>query len=523
MKRLVLVLTAALAGFAAACGGGSGSSTPPPPTGGFSNASLKGSYAYSMTGTDANANPGALIVRVGSFMADGNGNITQALEDVSDGGSVSQAVQFSSGTYSIQPNGKGTLTLNSVTGTGLQLTIVLNSSSSGVMSQTDLFATSSGSFNLQSPTAFAQSAITGAYSFDVSGTDGSGNPQSVVGEFTTNGGGSISGGLVDVNDAGTLSAAQAFTSGGTYTFDPTNGSTFGRGSVTFGGLAFVFYVVDGTHIKLLEEDSSGASTSGDALQQSGTLTQVPASGFAFLIGGNAVTGTAGPIARGGRFTTDASGNLTTIFLDDNNTGTRTSINPTQNSFSNAKLTIDGANPGTGRGTITFTASGQNNPFTFVFYLITPSTAVIQDTSFGVVGDGTLLAQSGTFSDSSLATGYAVNWQGTNLALGFEEDFCGQYTLSSTGGVSGVIDFVELASPSKRNPAFLNTALSGNLTLNGDGTQRNVYVFTATPSGAPSTTFNFATYIAGSSSAPTVFLVDMDSNRVDAGSASNQTP
>src|SRR5690242_7122634 len=77
VKHASLLLAVALASFAAACSsGGSSFPTPPPPTGKFSNASLKGTYAFSMSGTDASANIGAFIARVGSFVADGSGGIS---------------------------------------------------------------------------------------------------------------------------------------------------------------------------------------------------------------------------------------------------------------------------------------------------------------------------------------------------------------------------------------------------------------------------------------------------------------
>ena len=63
--------------------------TPPPgpgPQGNFSMASLNGTYAFSMSGTD-NSIFGNPIARIGSFHADGQGNITMAIEDVNDGGS----------------------------------------------------------------------------------------------------------------------------------------------------------------------------------------------------------------------------------------------------------------------------------------------------------------------------------------------------------------------------------------------------------------------------------------------------
>ena len=519
MRRLLVVVAAMLAGLTVSCGGsGSSNPTPPPATGNFTNANLQGTYSFSMSGTDASANPGAFISRVGSFTADGKGTVTAGMEDVSGAGVV-QTVQFTGGTYSIQGNGKGTLTLNTVSGTGLQFTIALNSSTKGVMIQTDLNATSSGSFILQSANAFSLSGINGSYVFDVSGTDGSGAPISVLGQIVTNGGGAITGGIYDSNDGGSntpLITAQTFGAGGTYVLDPTNGSTFGRGTITFASRNFVFYIVDSTRIRLMETDGA-LFTSGDALQQSGAPAQPAAGNFAFLIGGTAVLGTAGPIARGARFTTDASGNVSKIQLDDNNNGHLTSVG-SGTTISNAKFAIDTANAGTGRATLTFTAAGSPNAgtFTFVLYFASATEAFIQDTSNGVVGDGTMLAQTGTFSAGSLAGNYVFDWSGINLTLGFEEDFAGQYALSSSGGIAGVVDFVELASPSKRNPAFLNIPISGTLTLSGDGTGANNY--TVTTGNSPSTTLNYHAYLTGSN---TILLVGVDSNRTSAGNASLQ--
>jgi hypothetical protein len=516
-RLAILCAASALAVFAAACGGGGSSTpTPPPPTGAFSNASLKGTYAFSMSGSDANLSPGAFIARVGSFVADGSGNISAAMEDISDAGAVN-TVQFTGGTYSIQANGKGTLTLNSISGTGLQLTIVLNSPNKGAMIQTDLFATSSGSFILQNPGAFGVASVNGSYAFDVSGTDvANGTPVSVVGQMTSNSNGAITGGIYDSNDGGALLTAQTFGAGGTYSFDSTNGATFGRGTMNFASRTFAFYIVDSTRIRLIETDGQ-LFTFGDALQQASVPTQISAGTFALLVGGSGVFNGGSAIARGGRFTTDASGGTTGIQLDDNNNGSLTSI-ASSTTISNAKFTIDTANPGTGRGTLTFTASGNPNAgtFTFVFYFDSATHAFIQDTSNGVIADGSMLAQSASFTGANLAGNYVFDWSGVNLALGFEEDFAGQYALSSSGAVSGEVDFVELASPSKRNPAFLGIPITGMLTVSGDGTGANNY--TVTTGNSPSATLNYHAYLTSSG---TVLLVGIDTNRTIAGSATLQ--
>jgi hypothetical protein len=528
VKPLILsaVAALALALVTVSCGGGgsSPSNTPPPPTGTFTNASLKGTYSFSMSGTDASANPGAFLARIGSFVADGNGNITMGMEDVLDGNALNSGVQFTGGSYAIQANGKGTLTLNTLSG-GLALTIALNSATKGVMIQTDLNATSSGSFTMQSANAFSVTAIAGPYVFDVAGTDGGGAPLSVVGQIVTNGSGGISSGIFDSNDGGLnppLSPAQTFGAGGSYSFDPTNGTTFGRGTFSFAGRTFTFYLVDSTRIRLLETDGQ-LFTFGDALQQSGAPTQPAAGSFAFLIGASGVLGTAGPVARGARFTTDASGNLTNIQLQDNDSGTVTAIG-NGTTIQNAKFTVDTANAGTGRGTLTFTAA--SNPgtgtFSFVLYFASASQAFVQDTSNGIVGDGTMLAQTGGISNSSLAGNYAFNWSGvvrpSSANVGFEEDFAGQYAQDSSGNLSGAVDFVEPGTTSN-HPLFTNSLASGTLTLSGDGTGSNDYKVTIASAGVSSNTFTFKAFVAGTN---TIFLVGTQSNQVLAGSATPQT-
>jgi hypothetical protein len=172
--------------------------------------------------------------------------------------------------------------------------------------------------------------------------------------------------------------------------------------------------------------------------------------------------------------------------------------------------------------MSFTASANPNlgTFFFTFYLISPTEAFIQDTSNGVIGDGTMFAQTGSFSGPALAGNFVFAWSGINLGstpnnLVFEEDFVGQHSLSSTGRIAGTIDFVELGS-STRNPAFLNQALTGTLTLNGNGTGSNDYtVITGT---SPQTTFHFKAYIANPD---LILLVGADDTRTIAGSVTFQ--
>src|SRR5260370_18288051 len=62
--------------------GGSSSQLAGPPQGGFTNASLSGSYAFAVTGT----NSGGFFTLAGSFQANGSGALTGGVEDINSPG-----------------------------------------------------------------------------------------------------------------------------------------------------------------------------------------------------------------------------------------------------------------------------------------------------------------------------------------------------------------------------------------------------------------------------------------------------
>lgn len=523
MKSLFCAAFALLAISMVACGGSS--ITPPPPSGGFSNASLKGQYAFSMSGVDLT---GAYLARIGSFNADGTGHITAAMEDVLDlsSGQPAQQVSFT-GTYQIQANGRGTLTLTAASGGGLQFSLALQSTGSGFLVQTDLNGSSSGTFELQNSADFAVSALTNQFAFSFSGvafSTSSAAPISMIGEINLNGNGAITAGVMDTNN-GNLTAPSGATviAPGTYQLDTTgNGTTFGRGTMSFAGYSFAFYIVDSSHIIVLEEDTLGGTT-GDALLQTAPIpsqnSQLNGS-FVYLVGGSSVLGTQGPVARAARFAADGNGNLGNISLDDNNDGSYIHISQGSN-ISQATYTIDSTYPGSGRGTFTFTDSSHGT-YSDVFYAISSSQMVVLETSKGIIGTGPLYAQSaGPFALSGLTGNFVFNWSGVQLGsltvIPFEEDFVGQYALSNlaTSNISGAIDYVEVGLTN--STPFLNVGLGGTLTINGDGTANNLYKFAI--GGSSSMTINYQAYFVNSS---TVLLVCSDSNRTTAGIINQQS-
>ncbi len=320
-------------------------------------------------------------------------------------------------------------------------------------------------------------------------------------------------------------SAAPFTSA-SYQLDATNGTTFGRGTVSFtaNGINFqyAFYIVNGTRARMIEINSN-ALTLGDAFAQSSVpTTNTNFNGnFAFLLSGS---GSGGAITRIGRFTADGNGGLGSIFADTNDTGTVAKV--PNGSLSATSYAIDTNFPGTGRGTVTFTDS-KLGTYQFVMYLSSSSGGVIQDVSQNNVADGSLALQVGApFSNSSLAGDYGFGFAGvsrnSSTLVSAEEDYVGHITLSSSSSsnVSGAVDFTEFSS---NQGLFTSIVVSGNgLTVGGDGTTstgtRNALSLKLNT--APASTLNFVPYIVNSQ---TMFVAGTDSNRVISGTITLQAP
>ncbi len=516
IMRLLPLVTILLASLTAACnnGGTIVGPPPPPPTGNFSNASLKGQYAFSMSGTElCGPSPGfsTFFARAGSFTADGSGHISGGVEDVNVCTGVG-TLPFTSGTYSISADGRGTLNLTNSTGT-TSYSLTLTSPTQGFVAQTDGNATASGSLQRQNPAAFSNPAIANGYVFDVFGASSASNPESIIGRFDADGAGNISLGLYDSNEAGTPSGQQLFPAGALYQFDHTFGQS-GRGVANIAGHNFAFYVVDATRLKLVGTDFPEVF-SGEVFAQRNIVFSDASlnSGFAFLLGGSS---SSGPIATAGRFTADGVGNLSEIFLDENNNRTVTLL-PSQGGTVAGTYTVD-AN-GLGGGVATWTDSKVPGSFDFIFYLISPTEAVFQETDIGITSDGTLLAQAaGPITPASLAGDFASVLSGVtqNGSIVDSNDFVGQLKLTSASGnnATGIMDFTEF-SPAHQHQ-FFDIQSSGPLNITSPGTGPNTLTLTTTfPSPQ---TFNFTAYAVDSN---TVFLVGVDNNRVLAGSIARQ--
>jgi hypothetical protein len=488
MKSLLLGLAMVGALWSAACGGGGGPVIqPPPPAGNFSLSSLSGTYAFTTNGEvcagcTIAATP---MARAGSFIADGKGGISGGVYDVIVQGGASATVPINSNSsYTVNADGRGTLTLN-VTSNGAPSSInfgmVLTSTSGGLVidetSNSTQASTGSGNFVLQSAAALQAgiSTVSGSYVFDFSGFDGNANgpfPESLVGEFMASNG-TINSGFEDANDG--LGLVNGNISPGSLAADPANMATSGRGTAVIEGQSYAFYIVDATRVRFISTNSvsgAGAMLTGDAVQQAGIPANLAAinGGFAFLVAGSDSAGNG--ITRVARFTA-AGGPLSKMLMDVNDGSSEAQFNGLSNG------SISTYDPSTGRGQFSFQDSG-SNIYAFVFYLSSPNGGVIQDVSpSGTVGqarviaDGSINLQTGSpFTSSNVSGTYAINWSGLvtaggNISSTDEEDMLGQVTITNLS-LTGTSDVFQFTSPTLTPGLGIGTA--GTITFNGgDGT------------------------------------------------------
>jgi hypothetical protein len=530
MKHFLLLLASAAALWSAACSnGGSNVQPPPPPPGPFGLNSLNGTYAFVTNGEVFDGASVFPFARVGSFTANGSGGITGGVEDVNSAGAASLAIPITGGSYTVTGDGRGTLTLNLNSGgvaSSINFGIVLTSTSDGLMidetSSSTQASTGSGNFVLQTGGPFTVASASGPYVFDFSGLDGTGAPDSIVGEFNASGG-VISAGVQDENDNGNIPATPtpvSFT--GVLAADPLdpNGaadlSTFGRGIATLDGINYVFYLVGGNRIRFLST-SGGEMLAGDAVAQSNTIPANVAalnSSFVFIVSG--ASGNGG-VTRIGRFTANGA-SVTNVILDTNNAGAfhLTGGSGGAGAVTAASIALDAVNPG--RGVVTFKDPTLQVPFTFVFYLSSATSGVIQDVSQGNQGatdvaDGSLAAQtSGPFSGSNISGTYALNWSGLSLQNGAEdeEDFVAQAKISSLS-LTGAGDIFQF-----QNGISSDLGVTGLIVPGGDGTggDGNRNTMSVKLSGGGTSTVNFVVYVANPGLA--FFANNQGTTRVVAG-------
>lgn len=177
--------------------------------------------------------------------------------------------------------------------------------------------------------AFSDKNLNGTYVFSSSGTDGAGYPYAVVGAFTANGSGGISGGTLDLNDQylGAQQPNVAIGSNSSYSVGQD-----GRGQATlvnssgFGTITLDFVLQDSFHGLVTEFDGDGTGSGTLDVQTSGVT---PAGAYAFLLFG--ADSNSNSMGAAGNFTIGSGGSITAGLADINDA-----------SFADADLSLSGA-------------------------------------------------------------------------------------------------------------------------------------------------------------------------------------
>ncbi|HTV58522.1 MAG TPA: hypothetical protein VMJ93_06590 [Verrucomicrobiae bacterium] len=486
----------------------------------YSDASLQGPYAFSYSGNDS----GGFYSVAGSFVANGQGTITNGVEDImrsGGGGQVHTQVPITGGNYVVGGDGRGqAVVTTSLNSQGNSFRFAMTTNLHAFLIGFDNASTGSGTLDQQNAdylNASVISQITGPYVFAFSGENTSFLPRSVAGRFVADGPNGITspGSIVDDNNNGTVHASDT-SLGGTISIDPLY-ATSGRGiltltSNTIGSLQFAFYVVDNTHFHLVEIDKN-AFLGGDVYQgvsgNSFSTALLAGSQYSFAAGGNS---SQGPYAVGGVFVSSGSGSVTSGALDVNNSGT-TQLNA---ALASCSYTVDPASGridlilSTASGSCTLGASGVSE---FSLYASSQGPWELLELDSAAVSTGYLFPQSG--SPVSYSGNFALGLAGqgafnTNTSL-FQPDASGEVTLAGSSITSGNFDInVYLATYPSDAVSTADTSIVSPST-NGRGT--GVIKLTN-----PVSTYNLSFYYV---SPTTTLLLDQDVHRISIGVLANQ--
>ena len=469
--RLFLLFSLSALAVFTACGGGGSSNPPvnPPPSGSFTNSNLSGNYVFSVTGTANDSPSNDFVTIMGSFTADGSGNITGGVLDQNSTATNGLILDtITSGTYSVGADGRpsgsssvpgGLLTLQTQNSGTFLFDYVLTSSTHGLLTEFDSFGSASGSLDLQANVS--QADLNGqSYAFNFTGssgfgtnlcglaTSGSSVPFATVGAFTLDSNGTVASGVEDFNNNCTSSGSTnlAITGGDIdlSTLPGTAALTTGTGTsaITY---TFDVYPIDPTHLKFIEIDTQ-PMLAGDAFTQT---SSIPSGNNVFTMAGFDIA-LGGPFTAAGIFDFDSNGNIKSDSVEDvNDAG---SIGEVGSIAGGPAITAISPPLTGGRTEITFVTgfvNGNNglacsSDCIFAAY---PSTGGLQMLEIDDAGatSGIAYAQTGTI----LASGEGFGMNMTGVTTNSAEDDIAQFT-NNNGSFSGIIDINDQGATSFKN-------------------------------------------------------------------------
>src|SRR5467141_1164713 len=417
-------------------------------TGTSSNASLNGRYALLLTA--ATGNQGTSVCAA-SIAADGKGNITGGVEELTAPGFFDLVDVISDGTYSIDANGHGTMRIHTVNFETLVFSFVLNSASHALIIEVD-GDPASGTMDLQQPAgaSFTAAQISGNYSFAMDGVDNSGalNHMSLGGSFAADGIGTLTAGTLDINNGGTFSTS-SFT--GSFTAPDSNG----RGTMhVSAGRTFVYYIISSKALRVFEGDNpTNISFVGGSAYAQGSAGSTNAALSGKFVYQHHGWSSPGRTVAAGQFSADGMGKVTGGVSDSNSGGSPTIVNMGK-SVTGTYL-ISGSPSGT------LTLSDAAGTSTFNLYLVDPALntldpsnstggggALLLHTDASIIGTGILIPQivsgSPNFSQNHVLN--LVNSVDTvNVATVNEVHLVGRLASDGAANFTGTADYGQNSS------------------------------------------------------------------------------
>jgi hypothetical protein len=416
---------------------------------------LKGTYIFQAKGSDANAQPYQIT---GALVLDGNGNVLSGQQTLNTVSGMSQTTPIASGsTYFVGSDGRGAMSLNT-NQSGNQVTetlsLVVLSSSGGMIAELDSNS-AAGTLELQNSSEAVQLPGAG-YAFVASGSDYSGTPTAFGGVLNINSPGNISGegSLADQDYNNTFHSCSS-PKGLTGTVLQPGSNPFGvvtftlNGPDCFGSITLLGYIVDSTHIRIIEtDDTSGGSgflTAGIAVGQgsaTGTFSAPMLSGpyVAGILGMDLTSLEPSSLTSLSEFSADGNGNITSGYTDTFMIEDEVSQTPYQLSADlSGTYQVDTKGIGRVRASLKYNPSSSFNP-DIVLYLTGSGTPPLvlfaggEQKRYPCLGTGVARPQAANAQSLSLSGEYGLAFTQQN---GSENDGSGQAT-ASAGSLAGLV-------------------------------------------------------------------------------------
>lgn len=330
----------------------------------LSVSSISNFYSFAVSGINSGGFAEAIA---GNFFADGNGNfpINNAIQDVNNGGTVTKADTSLQGqivTFDATA-GRGLLQFTSTTKGTLQFAFYIVDHTHFKLVETDAFPVLAGDA-FSAPNSISLASLNGHNAFTLGGSVSKG-AYAAGGIFVSNGTGSITSGVQDLNIAGQIQAQTITSSGSTYTITPVNTNrillNISNGKTTFN---YGVYLNSNGTAEMIELDTNVTVASGLAFLQSSQAA--PQGSYALNL--------TGAVGKGEE---DINGGITssgaaafTGFLDANLSGSLFPNLPLSGTTFTAPSVL-------GRGTITLqTAAPSATSFALAYYVVDNQTYLL---------------------------------------------------------------------------------------------------------------------------------------------------